>query len=52
MAGRCSGWRRCVVISGDADLVDRWCDLWEAEQVFVRRVNTTVASHSSHMDPS
>ncbi|WP_399083782.1 type I polyketide synthase [Streptomyces sp. BBFR2] len=40
-----------AVISGDTSAVDRWCRRWEAEDVFVRRVKSDIASHSAHMDP-
>lgn len=40
-----------TVVSGDSDAVAEWCGRWEAEQVFVRRVRTDIASHSAHMDP-
>ncbi|MFI0479674.1 acyltransferase domain-containing protein [Actinomadura sp. 9N215] len=39
------------VISGDTDAVQRWCRRWQEQQVFVRPITTTVASHSAHMDP-
>ncbi|MFD5558819.1 type I polyketide synthase [Streptomyces sp. NPDC127068] len=40
-----------AVISGDRSVVDEWCERWENEGVFVKRVRTDIASHSPHMDP-
>jgi acyl transferase domain-containing protein len=40
-----------TVVSGDIDAVDAIIEQWPAERIAVRRVQSTVAFHSPHMDP-
>ncbi|MFI1400752.1 type I polyketide synthase [Streptomyces sp. NPDC020681] len=39
------------VVSGDSAAVDAVCAQWQAEGLVVRRVDSDVAFHSSHVDP-
>jgi acyl transferase domain-containing protein len=39
-----------TVVSGDADAVDALITIFEAREIFCRRIQVDVASHSGHMD--